>query len=145
MKTILHHPLSTALLFLGGLTIGTAALSQVDRSTAPAPGPPPVIQIGDYSLEVLDNGLTLIVVEDHRLPRINWNLTLDYKPFVEGEKTGAAAIAGQLMRNGTHLSSKAELDEAIDFIGGGISTSANGANANSLTKHTTALAVESKK
>jgi zinc protease len=139
MKTILHHPLSTALLFLGGLTIGTAALSQVDRSTAPAPGPPPVIQIGDYSLEVLDNGLTLIVVEDHRLPRINWNLTLDYKPFVEGEKTGAAAIAGQLMRNGTHLSSKAELDEAIDFIGGGISTSANGANANSLTKHTTAL------
>ena len=45
--------------------IPAALMAQVDRSAAPAPGPAPEIILGDYSVETLENGLTLIVVENH--------------------------------------------------------------------------------
>lgn len=117
------------------LGINNNTWAQVDRSKAPEPGPQPEIAIGDYTLHTLDNGLKLIVVENHRLPRISWNLTLDVDPPLEGDKSGTASFAGQLMKSGTEKRSKAQIDEAIDFIGARLSTSAQGAFASSLTKH----------
>ena len=86
---------------------------QVDRSAAPAPGPAPEIVLGDYTVDQLENGLTLIVVENHKLPRVSYRLTLDVDPISEGKKAGYTSMAGSLMRAGTTTRSKAEIDEAV--------------------------------
>lgn len=113
--------------------------AQIDRSSAPNPSAAPKIELGTYDLSTLDNGLTLIVVENHRLPLISWNLTLDMDPVFEGTKAGYVNLAGSLMSTGTKSKSKAEIDEAVDFIGGRLRTSAGGAFASSLSKHSDAL------
>jgi len=132
------NTLRTAL--LGGfLAIAAGLVAQIDRSKAPEPGPAPIIELGTYDLTKLDNGLTLIVVENRRLPLVSWNLTLDIDPVFEGRKAGYLGLAGSLMSTGTATRSKAEIDESIDFIGARIGTSADGAYASSLSKHTDAL------
>lgn len=113
--------------------LGTQITAQVDRSQAPEAGPQPVLSIGSYTLDTLDNGLQVIVVENHRLPRISWNLTLNIKPRLELEKVGCASIAGELMRSGTAEQTKRVLDERIDFIGGQLTTSATFLRMSSLT------------
>lgn len=127
-------------LFAAGLMAITSVLgAQIDRSQAPTAGPAPKISIGSYDLTELDNGLTLIVVENHRLPLISWSLTLDTDPVFEGRKAGYVDFAGNLMTTGTATRTKAEIDEAVDFIGARLSTGPTGAFATSLSKHTDAL------
>lgn len=105
------------------------------RSAAPPAGPAPVIQIGTYEQFKLDNGLTVIVVENAKIPRVSWQLYVDVPPFMEGEKAGLSDIAGQLLSRGTTNMSKSDIDQAIDYIGASFNTSANGFFAASLTKH----------
>jgi len=126
-------------LIIGFLAVASMVQAQVDRSVAPAPGPAPKIDIGTYDLVELENGLTLILVENHRLPIVSWNLTLDIDPIFEGRKAGYVGMAGSLMSTGTETKSKVEIDEAVDFIGGRISTRSSGAFASSLSKHSEAL------
>ncbi len=128
--------LFVVLLFLAA---SFASVAQVDRSKAPEPGPAPKIQIGESEMFTLDNGLKVILVENHKRPVISYSLTLDYTPFLEGDKAGNAELAGSLLRTGTTSMEKAQIDEKIDFIGAAFSTSANGFYAQSLTKHTDKL------
>src|SRR5690554_6865761 len=113
----------------------TAAFAQVDRSTYPAPGPAPAINIGDAETFTLSNGLKVFVVENHKLPRVTFSLILDRDPILEGDKAGFTSMVGELMRSGTVNRTKDQLDEAIDQIGGSISVSSTSARASSLTKH----------
>lgn len=109
------------------------------RKTAPKGGPAPKIELGASTSFQLKNGLTVVVVENHRLPRVNFQLLVDVPPIIEGDKAGTASIAGQLLRSGTTKRSKAEIDEAVDFIGANLNASSGGVFASSLTKHTDAL------
>lgn len=117
------------------LLFGWSAMAQDFRKTAPKPGPAPTIEIGDYTTFKLDNGLTGIVVENHKLPRVSFQLFLDLPQIAEGDKSGVASIAGDLLSKGTTSKKKAEIDEAVDYIGASLSTSASGAGAASLTKY----------
>ncbi len=105
------------------------------RKTAPKPGPAPIVQMGDYETFVLDNGLNVILVEDHNVPAVSFSLTIDQPPFTEGEKAGYAEMAGDLLATGTKTMSKAEIDEKVDFIGATLSAYSSGIYGNSLTKH----------
>ncbi|MEO0779210.1 MAG: insulinase family protein [Bacteroidota bacterium] len=105
------------------------------RSQAPAPGPAPVIQIGRSEQFEMDNGLRVIVVENHKIPRVSLRLFIDLPTISEGEYAGYLDIAGNLLSKGTSNRSKAEIDEAIDFMGASLSTSASGVSGASLTKH----------
>ncbi|MCB0560174.1 MAG: insulinase family protein [Lewinellaceae bacterium] len=105
------------------------------RKTAPAPGPAPKIQFGEYEEFTLDNGLQVIVVENHKLPRIAFNLLVDVPPVKEGEFAGAAEMAGDMLGRGTESRSKAEIDAAVDFIGAEFSTDENGISGACLTRH----------
>ncbi len=129
------------LLYISLLTIGflTACSPKVDRSMAPAPAAAPAIQIPDYQTFTLENGLQVIVVENHKLPSVSYQLSTDWDIVVEGDKAGAADMAGDLLRKGTTSKSKAEIDEAIDFIGASFSTSSSGMFGRSLTKHSDEL------
>lgn len=113
--------------------------AQVDRSNMPEPGPAPEIQIGDSESFTLDNGLKVFVVKNDKLPVVSFSLVIDRDPIFEGEKAGYVSIAGQLLRTGTKTRSKADIDEAVDFIGARLNTSATGIFASSLTRHTESL------
>lgn len=126
-------------LLLAIAMISATAYGQVDRSKAPEPGPARVIEIGEYQTFTLKNGLQVFVVENHKLPRVQFSLQLRHEAVYEGEKAGYVSMAGELLGTGTMSRSKAELDEQVDFIGASLNTSANGIYASSLTKHTPEL------
>jgi len=129
-------PLFTLLVLLQSLPgmaqTGGAAL---DRSKIPAAGPAPVIKIGKYESFTLANGMKVFVVTNRKLPRVAFNLVLDYDPVLEKEYAGYVEMAGDMLRAGTTTRSKDQLDEDIDFIGATLSTSSTGAYAASLKKH----------
>lgn len=108
---------------------------KVDRSKAPKAGPAPKIQIGSYQLFTLENGLKVIVVENHKLPTVSYSLQLEIDPIKEGEKAGSVSAAGELMTAGTTTRSKDEISNAVDFIGAQLSSGSEGIYASSLTKH----------
>ena len=109
------------------------------RQMAPTPGKAPEIKMGDFEEMTLPNGLKVIVVENHKLPRVSVQLFVDNPPLNEGEQAGMMNIAGDLMGRGTATKSKAELDEAVEFMGANLSTSSSGMFGTSLTKHTETL------
>ncbi len=113
--------------------------AQVDRSKMPEPGPAPEIQLNEPASFTLDNGLKVFVVTNDKLPRISYSLVIDRDPIMEGQDAGYISIAGQLLRTGTKTKTKAEIDEAIDFIGASLSTSPTRVFASSLKKHTDEL------
>jgi len=105
------------------------------RAKAPEAGPARKIQLGNYSTFTLDNGLEVIVVENNKLPRVAYSLSLKNNPVLEGEEIGYVSVMGQLLSRGTKTKSKSDIDEAVDFIGGQLSTSSSGMFVSSLTKH----------
>jgi predicted Zn-dependent peptidase len=117
----------------------TGLSAQIDRTTAPKPGPAPEVKIGDYSKFTLSNGLTVIVVENHKVPVVSYSLTLDITQPHQGNAKGYIELTGDLLRSGTTNRSKAEIDEAVDFIGGTLKTNSKGIYASSLTKHSDRL------
>lgn len=120
---------------IAALLLALNLSAQLDRTNPPAPGPAPVINIGDYKMFTLSNGLKVIVVENHKNPVISWQLTLDVDPVLEGDAVGYVDIAGQLMRSGTKNRTKQEIDEEVDFIGASLSTYSTGIYASSLSRH----------
>ena len=116
------------------LTVFTAA-AQIDRSKMPEPGPPPEIQLQEPQTFELQNGLKVMVVENHKLPRVSMTLMIDNPPILEGEKAGVSSLTGQLLGNGSTSISKDDFNDEVDFLGAGINFSAQGASANSLSKY----------
>lgn len=105
------------------------------RKNSPKPGPAPKIELGTYEQFDLPNGLKVIVVENHKLPRVSFQVFVDVPPLKEGDHAGAADMAGQLLKTGTKTKTKAQIDEAVDFIGASLGTSASGVSGACLTKH----------
>jgi predicted Zn-dependent peptidase len=107
----------------------------IDRTKAPAPGKAPLIQVGSPVKYTLANGLQIFVVKNTKLPRVTASLALDLDGFTEGNKAGLADMSGQLLKRGTTTKSKAVLDEAVEYLGGSLSTSSMSASASSLKKN----------
>ena len=116
-----------------------ACSGKLDRSIVPTPAAAPSINIGDYETFQLDNGLKVIVVQNQKLPRVSYQLTVDRDPLFEGEKAGYVSMAGSLMKTGTTTKSKSQIDESIDFIGANVSTYSNGMYGAALSKHSDKL------
>ena len=120
-------------LFILFIAIGVNA--QLDRSIRPKAGPAPKIELGNYDFFTLDNGLKVIVVENHKIPKINYQLSLDIDPVLEGKQAGYISMTGDLLRAGTTTKTKAEIDETIDFIGASLNTYSTGISGSVLSKH----------
>ena len=116
-----------------------AKATPIDRSIVPQPGPAPKIQIGKATVNKLDNGMKVIVVENHKLPNVTYSLSLNLSPIAEGNKAGYISIAGDLLSAGTETKTKAQIDETIDFIGGSLSTSSSSVSGSCLSKHSETL------
>ena len=59
------------------LVASVAASAQHDRSVRPKPAPARTPTIAQYQKFQLKNGLTVLLVEDHKLPRLGLTLNLD--------------------------------------------------------------------
>lgn len=119
--------------------MSTGLWAQLDRSNPPQAGPAPEINIGESHQFTLKNGLQVFVVEDHKLPLVSYSLNLHIGAVPEGDAKGYVDMVGQLMRSGTSSRSKAEIDEAVDFIGATLNPHSRGIYAQSLTRHNTTL------
>jgi zinc protease len=109
--------------------------AQVDRSTQPKPGPAPEIQLGEYESFELENGLKVFVIQNNKLPKVNFSLVTNRDPIFEGESMGYIGLAGDLLRRGTKNRTKDEIDEQVDFIGASLGTSGSSISGSSLKKH----------
>ncbi len=116
------------LLFLTGIM-------QAQDRPQPKPGNPPVVNIKKPQTFVLANGMKVLIVENHKLPRVSFNLTLDNAPFAEGNKKGVDELTSSLIGNGTKKTTKESFNEEIDFYGANINFSSSGAYASSLSKY----------
>ena len=105
------------------------------NSTQPKPGKSPIINIKKPQTFILANGMKVLVVENHKLPRVTFNLTLDNALFLEGDKKGVDDLTSNLIGNGSKKISKTTFNEEIDFLGADINFSSHGATANSLSKY----------
>ena len=63
MKFLVHS------LFI--LFVSTSFFAQVDRSIMPKPGKASIININESQVFTLANGLTVIVSENHKIPKDN--------------------------------------------------------------------------
>ncbi|MBT8283308.1 MAG: insulinase family protein [Muriicola sp.] len=120
-------------LIIAFITVSVSA--QIDRSKMPEPGPAPEINLDDPQQFELANGLKVMVVENHKLPRVSMQLTLDNPPIVEGDKAGVASLTGSLIGNGSTSIPKDEFNEEVDFLGASISFGSQSAFASSLSKY----------
>ena len=124
--------------FICGTVLALLALTtqaQVDRSKAPLPGPAPKITLGKYETFTLKNGLKVIVVENHKVPKVTYNLVVDADPTLEGNKAGLVSIFGQMMGRGTTTKTKAQIDEQTDIIGASLYPSSNGVYGSVMKKN----------
>ncbi len=108
--------------------------AQNDRPQ-PKPGPSPTVNVGKPQKFTLPNGLKVMVVENHKLPRVSFNLSIDNAPFAEGAKKGVDDLTGALLGNGTKTMSKVAFNEEVDFMGANINFSSNGGYASGLSKY----------
>ncbi|MEO8069527.1 MAG: pitrilysin family protein [Flavobacteriales bacterium] len=109
--------------------------AQIDRSKAPEPGPAPQVRVGEHTSFVLDNGMRVIVVENHKLPTISVQMRFDIEPFLQGEAVGYTDLVGELLTSGTRRSTKAQIDERVDALGAQLSATADGLFASGLKKN----------
>jgi predicted Zn-dependent peptidase len=112
----------------------TITMQAQDRPQ-PKPGPAPKINIKKPVSFVLPNGLKVLVVEDKKLPRVSYNLSIDNAPYAEGNKKGVDDLTSSLVGNGSATISKDVFNEEIDFLGANIEFSSNGAFASGLSKY----------
>ncbi|KAB1160571.1 insulinase family protein [Tenacibaculum aiptasiae] len=117
------------------LAMSFAVNAQRDLNKQPKPGPAPKVQLGKAEKFKLPNGLQVIMVENHKLPRASASLTIDNKPVAEGSKAGLADLMGGLLGNGTTSISKDDFNEKVDYLGAFVSYSKDGAYASSLKKY----------
>ena len=117
------------------LTLSFSATAQIDRSIQPTPGPAPKVKLGKATTFTLKNGLHVIIVENHKLPRASASLTIDNKPYAEGDKIGVSQLMGGLLGRGTKNITKDEFNEKVDYLGARVSFYSSGASASSLKKY----------
>lgn len=101
----------------------------------PKPGAAPTIKIGKPETFELNNGLKVMVVENHKLPRVSFSLSIDNAPYAEGDKKGVSTMLSALIGEGTTKVSKDAFNEEIDFLGADINFYSSGASANALSKY----------
>ena len=81
-------------------------------------------QLPTYTSFTLPNGLVVNLMEQHEVPVIALNVILPAGAIYDGEKSGLASLTADALKLGTKNYTKTQLDEALDFVGANINTTA---------------------
>jgi len=134
MRTIQYNKIkATAFALLFFMALGINA--QIDRSKQPKAGPQPKIILKVPTEFELNNGLKVLVVENHKLPRVSYSLRIDNNPIATGDKAGVESIIGSMLGNGTKTISKDDFNDEIDYLGANLNFGFSGAFASTLSKY----------
>ena len=117
------------------IILSSSAKAQLDRSIMPESGPAPEIFFGKPQTFKLDNGLTVMVVENTKLPRASASLSFDNPLIFEGDNAGVSSILAEMVGNGTQSISKEDFIEEIDYMGASLNVTGSGAFAGSLNRY----------
>lgn len=126
MKTII-----LSILFL----VPSVIFAQFDRNKMPEAKDAPKINIKDSEVFTTKNGITVILSENHKLPKVTFNYITGASPKMEDEMAGLSEIAGSLVMSGTENRTKDELDAQVDYIGASLNADNNSVRLSCLTKH----------
>lgn len=81
-------------------------------------------QLPNYTSFTLPNGLVVNLMEQHEVPVIAVSVMLPAGAIYDGEKAGLASLTADALKLGTKNYTKAQLDEALDFVGAFVRTGA---------------------
>lgn len=131
------------------LAIGAATLLAAPISAQQPGGPPPTTQmvlkgkapVSEEILKVklpvakeatLPNGLRLMVLEDHRVPQVTFQLMIPGAGgyFDPADRAGLATWTAAMIREGTTTRTSAQLSEALETMGASLFTSGGASSAN---------------
>ncbi|RZJ52155.1 MAG: insulinase family protein, partial [Flavobacterium sp.] len=112
---------------------------QAQDRPQPKPGPSPTVNVGKPETFTLKNGLKVLVVENTKLPRVSYTLTMDNAPYAEGSKKGVSDMLSAMIGNGTQKISKDAFNEEIDYLGASINFWGSGASGSGLSKYSTRI------
>lgn len=113
----------------------TASYAQIDRSKQPKRGPAPEINLKEPARFELNNGLKVLVVENHKLPRVRVQLTIDNPPILQGDKAGVSDLTSSMLGKGSKNIPKDDFYEEVDFLGANIYVGDQSAFASCLSKY----------
>jgi zinc protease len=109
---------------------GVVAPTAQQRVDWPRESPPPALSAREatfppYEIRTLANGLQVVVVMHHEQPAVNLQLMIGAGAAADPDgKNGVAALAGQLLDQGTTNRTATEIAETIDSVGGILSVGA---------------------
>ncbi len=81
-------------------------------------------KLPEYEKFTLDNGLTVYLMEQHEVPMVYVSLLTPGGAIHDGDKSGLAFLTSEGLLFGTEHYTKSEIEEALDFLGASIQTSA---------------------
>jgi zinc protease len=115
-----------AWLLLSLLIAGACAAPPVWEQPAPAVIDAPVLAPGALHRAELENGLRILVLEDHRLPRMALSLTVRRgESSLAPAQAGLASFTAELMKRGAGSRDALALASAVDEIGATLGVSAS--------------------
>lgn len=117
----------------------TFTAMQAQERKQPVAGPAPIVNVEKPHSFILKNGLKVLVVENHKLPRVSYTLTIDAPLYAEGNKAGVSSITAGMIGSGTKKMSKEKFDDEVDFLGANVRFWSSGAAASGLSKYSETL------
>jgi zinc protease len=115
----------TVALAAAALTLPLAAQQAIDLAKVPPPGKPPVLRVPAWTRAALPNGAELMVSEKHDLPLVSFSITFlgGADQFEPADRRGVASLTAAMMSEGTATRDGEALSNALQLLGGTVSTS----------------------
>jgi len=122
-KQIDDPPRATAAVVASRAMMAGRMADEPWRATAPAAGPAPSIELPTPSRFALDNGLTVIVAEQHGLPIVTTSVvTLAGTSANPVERPGLSAFTAAMLQEGTRTRTAAQLADDAAQAGAALDT-----------------------
>jgi zinc protease len=105
---------------------GKAAAAGADRARLPEPGPPPAPRFPAFERARLANGLEIVLAPRHAAPLVTLRMMLGAGYAADhGGKPGTAALAGDLLDEGTLTRSSLEIAAELARLGATLATASD--------------------
>src|SRR5881396_1105619 len=84
------------------------------------------VKLPPYTKTQLKNGLTLLLMEQHEVPIVSFNIIIKSGSVADPQsKDGLASVTAELLRKGTRNRTSEQVSSDLDFIGGEFAMNAN--------------------
>ncbi|MEJ2539459.1 MAG: pitrilysin family protein [Gemmatimonadota bacterium] len=105
---------------------GTVVASDVDRSTLPEAGEPPVADFPEIERATLSNGMEIVLARRDAVPVVNMQLSVDAGYAADAFGTpGTANLAMAMLDEGTRTRNALQIDEELRRLGATLSSGSN--------------------